>query len=74
MHCTLCRFDGPNVGDPNMGNPPAGITAPSLVLMPTPECNPMRNGAAFANKQRAAFRRHVREFHPDWETRIRWSR
>jgi len=57
-----------------MGNSPAGVNAPSLVLMPTPECNPLQHGAVFATKQRAAFRRHVRALHPEWESRIRWSR
>ena len=74
LHCTLCRFDGENVGRADMGNSPDGTNAPSLILMPTPECNPIKHGAAFTAKQRAAFKRHVRELHPSFYDRIAWSR
>jgi hypothetical protein len=74
LHCTLCRFDGPHAGKASMGNPPPGENAPSLVLLPTPECNPVTSKLLFITRQRAAFRRHVRECHPAWEDRIRWSR
>jgi len=74
LHCTLCRFDGRNVGDPNMGNPPPGVNAPSLILLPTKDCNPLSHRVAFVAKQRAAFMRHVRIEHPDYFDRIRWHR
>jgi len=44
--------------------------------LPTKELNPInpRTAGAYAAKLKADFRRHIKERHPDWMSRINWTR